>query len=62
MRTLDRISRLEHLDEIEELELVLEHYAISWGYSDRTADKESLTVPLDQWELPRQLIPTEDAD
>lgn len=26
-----RIARLEMLDEIEELELVLQHYAISWG-------------------------------
>lgn len=26
-----RISHLEMLDEIEELELVLEHYAITWG-------------------------------
>ena len=26
-----RISRLEMLDEVEELELVLQHYAISWG-------------------------------
>lgn len=28
---LDRISKLEFLDEIEELDLVLAHYAISWG-------------------------------
>ena len=28
---LTRISRLEMLDEVEELELVLEHYAITWG-------------------------------
>jgi [phosphatase 2A protein]-leucine-carboxy methyltransferase len=27
----DRISKLEFLDEIEELDLVLAHYAISWG-------------------------------
>jgi [phosphatase 2A protein]-leucine-carboxy methyltransferase len=26
-----RISRLEFLDETEELDLVLAHYAISWG-------------------------------
>lgn len=26
-----RISKLEMLDEVEELELVLEHYAITWG-------------------------------
>ncbi|KAF5393277.1 hypothetical protein D9757_000448 [Collybiopsis confluens] len=30
---LDRISKLEMLDEIEELDLVLEHYAITWGLS-----------------------------
>ncbi|KAI0090717.1 leucine carboxyl methyltransferase [Irpex rosettiformis] len=29
---LERISDLELLDEIEELELVLEHYAITWGF------------------------------
>jgi len=28
---LERISKLEFLDEIEELDLVLAHYAISWG-------------------------------
>jgi len=28
---LDRIATLEMLDEIEELELVLDHYVISWG-------------------------------
>jgi [phosphatase 2A protein]-leucine-carboxy methyltransferase len=28
---LQRLSRLELLDEVEELELVLDHYAISWG-------------------------------
>ncbi|KAE9400674.1 leucine carboxyl methyltransferase [Gymnopus androsaceus JB14] len=30
---LDRIKRLEMLDEVEELDLVLEHYAITWGLS-----------------------------
>ena len=28
---LERVSQLELLDEVEELELVLGHYAISWG-------------------------------
>ncbi|KAK7691780.1 hypothetical protein QCA50_005183 [Cerrena zonata] len=28
---LERISHLEMLDEVEELDLVLEHYAITWG-------------------------------
>jgi hypothetical protein len=26
-----RVSRLEMLDEVEELDLVLGHYAVSWG-------------------------------
>lgn len=28
---LERVSQLELLDEVEELELVLSHYAVSWG-------------------------------
>lgn len=28
---LKRIARLEHLDEIEELRLVLSHYCVAWG-------------------------------
>jgi [phosphatase 2A protein]-leucine-carboxy methyltransferase len=28
---VSRVSQLELLDEVEELELVLGHYAISWG-------------------------------
>lgn len=28
---LRRISRLEHLDEIEELRLVLGHYCVAWS-------------------------------
>jgi [phosphatase 2A protein]-leucine-carboxy methyltransferase len=28
---LQRLRQLEMLDEVEELELVLDHYAISWG-------------------------------
>jgi len=30
-KELERVSQLELLDEVEELELVLGHYAISWG-------------------------------
>lgn len=26
-----RVSKLENLDEVEELNLVLEHYAVTWG-------------------------------
>ena len=32
---LSRIKRLEMLDEVEELDLVLEHYAITWVYQYR---------------------------
>jgi [phosphatase 2A protein]-leucine-carboxy methyltransferase len=28
---LKRIAKLEHLDEIEELKLVLGHYCVAWG-------------------------------
>lgn len=28
---LSRIAKLEHLDEIEELRLVLSHYCVAWG-------------------------------
>ena len=31
MLILTRIATLEMLDEIEELELVLQHYAVTWG-------------------------------
>jgi [phosphatase 2A protein]-leucine-carboxy methyltransferase len=30
-RELRRLARVEMLDEVEELELVLDHYSISWG-------------------------------
>lgn len=39
----DRISKLEFLDEIEELELVLSHYAISWGSTGSEEPLLSLT-------------------
>jgi hypothetical protein len=56
-----RISRLEHLDEIEELELVLEHYSVTWGYSDRIASGENGgTNSLRQWDLALQIRPVED--
>lgn len=35
---MDRVSRLEMLDEVEELELVLEHYAVSWGMRGKWGD------------------------
>ncbi|KAG8949390.1 carboxy methyl transferase for protein phosphatase 2A [Tulasnella sp. 424] len=41
---LERLSGLEMLDEMEELELVLGHYVISWGSTDEDG-------PLTQWKL-----------
>ncbi|TDL18052.1 leucine carboxyl methyltransferase [Rickenella mellea] len=35
---LERISHLEMLDEIEELNLVLDHYAITWGFKGQDGD------------------------
>ena len=29
---LDRFGSIENIDEVEELNLVLEHYAITWGH------------------------------
>jgi hypothetical protein len=29
---MERLSRLEGLDEVEELDLLLSHYAIAWGH------------------------------
>ncbi|KAG6335404.1 hypothetical protein ID866_3678 [Astraeus odoratus] len=54
---LARISTLEMLDEVEELNLVLEHYAITWGvkldgYSD------SSNIPWDQWGMSRKPEPS----
>ncbi|ELU36757.1 leucine carboxyl methyltransferase [Rhizoctonia solani AG-1 IA] len=60
---LQRISRLEHLDEIEELELVLEHYSITWGYSDRINGGElEGNNSLDQWDLSLQTHPIEETE
>ncbi|KAL0955887.1 hypothetical protein HGRIS_002085 [Hohenbuehelia grisea] len=47
---LERISKLEMLDEIEELELVLAHYAITWGLW-AGADQESAWT---SWGLKRK--------
>ncbi|KAH7103760.1 leucine carboxyl methyltransferase [Auriculariales sp. MPI-PUGE-AT-0066] len=45
----ERIAKLEMLDEIEELDLVLQHYAISWGLK---APEESSFV---HWTMPDQV-------
>lgn len=36
-----RISHLELLDEIEELDLLLEHYAVTWGVKLSDADAQT---------------------
>jgi len=46
----ERIARLEMLDEIEELELVLEHYAITWGIK-LPANASRLKANWTQWRL-----------
>ncbi|GBE80746.1 Leucine carboxyl methyltransferase 1 [Sparassis crispa] len=47
---LERISHLEMLDEIEELELVLEHYAITWGLK-LPPDGSGLKAKWETWGL-----------
>jgi hypothetical protein len=61
-RELQRIAQLEMLDEVEELELVLDHYAISWGL--RFPDESSAHESSDAWGLVRkdQLGNEEDHD
>ncbi len=46
MGSLYRISQLEMLDELEELDLVLEHYAITWGVK---AFASNLQTDWTQW-------------
>ncbi|CAL1711391.1 unnamed protein product [Somion occarium] len=48
---LERISQLEMLDEIEELELVLQHYAITWGVKLYERNGQSLKANWKGWAL-----------
>lgn len=50
---LCRISQLEMLDEIEELELVLAHYAITWGVK-LPANSRDLKARWADWGLSRK--------
>lgn len=52
---LTRISKLEFLDEIEELELVLDHYVVAWGV--KVAPESSLAALKDTWGLQRYEAP-----
>jgi hypothetical protein len=49
-RSSSRIATLEMLDEIEELELVLEHYVISWGIKV-APDRQAECAPFLAWGL-----------
>jgi len=51
-RELQRIAQLEMLDEVEELELVLDHYAISWGV--RFPDENWAHEGGNTWKLARK--------
>lgn len=42
------------LDEIEELDLVLEHYAITWGAKLPSATEESTVAGWSEWGLKPQ--------
>jgi len=60
-RELRRIAQLEMLDEVEELELVLDHYAISWGV--RFPDENWVREGGDTWGLVRKdQVENEDDD
>jgi len=59
---LERISQLEMLDEIEELELVLQHYAVTWGvklpaptHTSRNADWPAWGLKSKPKHLPSEL-------
>ena len=45
----NRISSLEMLDEVEELNLVLEHYAITWGV--KLSSPAATVSPWNEWGL-----------
>lgn len=62
LRHIVRISRLEMLDEIEELDLVLEHYAITWGVKLYQKEGQSLDADWAKWDLQLQTVEESDDD
>ncbi|KAJ7207981.1 leucine carboxyl methyltransferase [Mycena pura] len=57
---LERISQLELVDEIEELDLVLDHYAITWGIG---APQAATAAAWGQWGLSTKArVPVEDVE
>jgi [phosphatase 2A protein]-leucine-carboxy methyltransferase len=55
-----RISKIEMLDEIEELDLVLEHYAVTWGF--KLPDGDGETKHWNGWGLKKRNVVVEDDD
>lgn len=52
-KNIGRISQLEMLDEIEELDLVLSHYAITWAAAWPTSDADPLVSKerFERWDM-----------
>lgn len=48
---LHRTSKLEMLDEIEEMELLFTHYFISWGWRASRSQVDSGGIPEQVWGL-----------
>lgn len=46
-----RISKLEFLDEVEELELVLDHYCVAWGVKVPPAKRQEIEAQPGGWDL-----------
>ena len=55
---LHRIAQLEMLDEVEELDLVLAHYAITWGLK---VYGNSVSAPWAEWGL-KEVVRSEEDD
>lgn len=54
-----RISSLEMLDEVEELDLVLEHYAITWGL---WAPDTETAAQWSGWGLKKQKVTSDEEE
>lgn len=44
-----RISKLEFLDEVEELELLLDHYCVAWGIRVPESKRRKIEAQPDGW-------------
>lgn len=52
---MSRLTTLEMLDEIEELDLVLEHYAITWGVYIPPGHSEQTKTRWVEWGLKQKV-------